>query len=156
DYPDTKPTIVDPKDQPVDCLSWKPLQNTDQSSGSLHAALSLITGRNLPIPDNAKPVRLAQADTNDGTLASQFYTTPRTGMLVQTTGIEADSQRKDATFYISDTGVRFGIKNDDSAKALGMDSAKAKPEPAPWPIVGLLASGPALGRQDAMVAHDGV
>ncbi len=156
DYPDTAPTIVDSKDQPVDCLSWKPLQNTDQSSSSMHATLSLVTGRNLPIPDNARPVRLAQADGNDGTLASQFYTTPGTGMLVQTTGIEPDSQRKDATFYINDTGVRYGIKDDDSAKALGMDTSKAKPESAPWPIVGLLASGPALGRQDAMVAHDGV
>jgi type VII secretion protein EccB len=154
DYPNTAPTMVDSKDQPVDCLSWKPLQNTDQSGSSMHAELSLITGHVLPIPDNAKPVRLAQADTNDGTKASQFYTTPGTGILVQSTGIEPDSQRKDAVFYISDTGVRYGIQAADAAKALGMDSSKA--ELAPWPIIGLLAPGPALGRQDAMVAHDGV
>jgi len=156
DYPDTAPTIVESKDQPVDCLSWKPLASADASDGSKHAALSLITGHVLPIPDGAKPVRLAQADAPGSDKVDQFYTTPGTGILVQTTGIEPDSQRKDSQFYISDTGVRYGVKDADAAKALGMDASKAKSEPAPWPIVGLLAAGPTLSRPDAMVAHDGV
>ncbi len=77
-------------------------------------------------------------------------------MPVQTTGIEPDSQRKDSLFYIADTGVRYGIEDADAQKALGMDAEHATPEPAPWPIVGLLPGGPALGRQETMVAHDGV
>ncbi|MGY1974514.1 type VII secretion protein EccB [Nocardia gipuzkoensis] len=52
--------------------------------------------------------------------------------------------------------LRYGIKDADAQKALGMDFEHATPEPAPWPIVGLLPRGSALGRQDAMVAHDGV
>ncbi|WP_084525678.1 type VII secretion protein EccB [Nocardia vaccinii] len=156
DYPDTAPTVIDSKDQPVECMSWKPLSSADNSDGSKHAELSVITGHALPIPDRSKPVRLAQADSSGSDKADQFYATPGTGILVQTTGIEPDSQRKDAVFFISDTGVRYGLKDADAEKALGMDSAKTKYEPAPWPIVGLLASGPALSRQDAMVAHDGV
>ncbi|MFF3566650.1 type VII secretion protein EccB [Nocardia jiangxiensis] len=156
DYPDTAPKIVESKDQPVECMSWKPLNSADKSDGSMHAELSLVTGHALPIPDGSKPVRLAQADNSGSDKADQFYTTPGTGILVQTTGIEPDSQRKDAVFFISDTGVRYGLKDADAEKALGMDSAKTKYEPAPWPIVGLLASGPTLSRQDAMVAHDGV
>lgn len=156
DYPDTAPAVVDSKDQPVECLSWKPLASADKSDGSMHAELSLVAGHALPIPDKAKPVRLAQADSSGSDKADQFYSTPGTGILVQTTGIEPDSQRKDAVFFVSDTGVRYGLKDTDAAKALGMDTAKTKYEPAPWPIVGLLASGPALSRQDAMVAHDGV
>ncbi|MGK8503955.1 type VII secretion protein EccB [Nocardia asiatica] len=156
DYPETAPAIVDMKDQPVQCISWKPLPAaSDKSDGTRHAELSLITGRALPIPDNARPVQLAQADGTGGNVA-QFYTTPGSGMLVQTTGIEPDSQRKDSLFYIADTGVRYGIKDADAQKALGMDAEHATPEPAPWPIVGLLPGGPALGRQEAMVAHDGV
>ncbi|RDI64477.1 type VII secretion protein EccB [Nocardia pseudobrasiliensis] len=155
-YPDSAPTIVDARDQPVDCLSWKPLSGaTDKTDGSKRAELTLITGRALPIPDGAQPVRLAQADA-PGHVVSAFYKTPGSGVFVQTTGIEPDSQRKDAMFFISDTGVRYGIKNPAAAKALGMDAEKAKPEPAPYPIVGLLASGPSLGREEAMVAHDGV
>ncbi|MGF6887303.1 type VII secretion protein EccB [Nocardia sp. GAS34] len=156
DYPDTAPAIIESKDQPVDCLSWKPLNSADTSDGSKHAELSLITGHALPIPDSAKAVRLAQADSSISDKVDQFYSTPGSGILVQTTGIEPDSQRKDSQFFISDTGVRYGIKDTDAAKALGMDSSKAKSEPAPWPIVGLLAAGPTLSRQDAMVAHDGV
>jgi type VII secretion protein EccB len=156
DFPDTAPTIIESKDQPVECLSWKPLNSADSSDGSKHAELSLITGHALPIPDNSKPVRLAQADSSSSDKVDQFYAAPGTGILVQTTGIEPDSQRKDSQFYISDTGVRYGVKDTDAAKALGMDSSKTKSEPAPWPIVGLLAGGPTLSRQDAMVAHDGV
>ncbi|MFF0491299.1 type VII secretion protein EccB [Nocardia sp. NPDC004068] len=154
-YPDTAPTIVAAKDQPVDCLSWRPLSGAaDKSDGSKRAELSVVTGRSLPIPDGAQPVRLAQADAGQG--VSAFYKTPGSGAFVQTTGIEPDSQRKDAMFFVSDTGVRYGIKDGEAAKALGMDSDHAKPEPAPYPIVGLLAPGPALGREEAMVAHDGV
>ncbi|MEV6322973.1 type VII secretion protein EccB [Nocardia sp. NPDC051787] len=44
------------------------------------------------------------------------------------------------------------------AKALGMDaeSGVEPPEPALWPILGLLGSGPTMGADAAMVAHDGV
>ncbi|KZM69210.1 type VII secretion protein EccB [Nocardia terpenica] len=155
-YPNTAPTIVDAKDQPVGCMSWKPVPGAaDKSDGSKRAELTVLTGHSLPIPDGAQPVRLAQADA-PGQNVSQFYSTPGSGMFVQTTGIEPDSQRRDAEFYIADTGVRYGIKDTEAAKALGMDPEHAKPEPAPYPIVGLLAPGPSLGRQEAMVAHDGV
>lgn len=154
-YPVTAPVIVETKEQPVECLSWKPLAvSKDKTDGGMRAELSLITGRALPIPDGAQPVQLAQAGT-PGQVA-QFYTTPGSGMLVQTTGIEPDSQRKDSMFFIADTGVRYGVKDGESAKALGMDAEKATAEPAPWPIAGLLPGGPTLGRQEAMVAHDGV
>ncbi|MBB5912814.1 type VII secretion protein EccB [Nocardia transvalensis] len=155
-YPDTAPTIVDPKDQPVGCLSWKPTAGMgDKADGTRHAELSVLTGHALPLPDNAQSTPLAQAD-GSGPNVDAFHSTPGSGFFVQTTGIEPDSQRRDSQFFIADTGVRYGIKDSAAAKALGMDSEKAKPEPAPWPIVGLLAGGPGLGRQEAMVAHDGV
>ncbi|MBO0856722.1 MAG: type VII secretion protein EccB, partial [Nocardia sp.] len=156
-YPDKQLKIVDAKDQPVGCLSWRPLVgSSDKTDGSsARAELSVLTGHSLPIPDNAQTTALAQAD-GSGPDVDAFYTTPGSGFLVQTTGIETDSQRRDSTFFISDTGVRYGIKDAAAQKALGMDAEKAKPELAPYQIVGTLAAGPTLGRDAAMVAHDGV
>ncbi|MEU0504926.1 type VII secretion protein EccB [Nocardia sp. NPDC005998] len=156
-YPQTVPSIIDYKDQPISCLSWKPLAAAaDNKDGGNRAELSVLTGVALPIPDKAKLVPLAQAD-GSGPNADSVYIAPGTGAFVQTTGIELDSRRKDSKFYIADTGVRYGVKDADAEKALGMDTdSGTKAEPAPWPIIGLLAAGPSLARADAMVAHDGI
>ncbi|MET8797081.1 type VII secretion protein EccB [Nocardia sp. NPDC004568] len=151
DYPQNAPDILEAKDQPVSCLSWKPIPEAGENTGT-RAELTLVTGVSLPMSDKAKLVPLAQAD-GSGQNVDSAYLAPGTGAYVQTTGIEPDSRRKDSIFYIADTGVRYGIENADAAKALGMPE---KAEPAPWPIVGLLASGPSLGREEALVAHDGV
>lgn len=155
DYPAAAPTLVDGKDQPVDCLSWRPIDSADTSDGSRHAELTVLTGHAPPIPDRARLVPLAQAD-GDGPELDAFYLTPGTGAYVQSTGIEPDSQRRDSLFFLSDYGVRYGVKNLEAAKALGMDPESVRPEPAPWQIIGLLAPGPTLSREAAMVAHDGV
>ncbi|GGK57251.1 type VII secretion protein EccB [Nocardia camponoti] len=153
-YPQTEAKLISSKDAPVSCISWKPISGaSDNADGTARAEVAVLTGINLPIPDKAKLVDLAQAD-GAGPNADSVYIPPATGAYAQATGIEPDSRRKDSLFYIADTGVRFGIKNADAVKALGLESAKA--EPAPWPIIGLLASGPALGRDEAMVAHDGI
>ncbi|MGW4370850.1 type VII secretion protein EccB [Nocardia takedensis] len=156
-YPERAPSIVETSDRPISCLSWKPIPAAaENKDGGKRAELAVFAGVALPIPDNAKLVPLAQGD-GSGPNADSVYVPPGTGAFVQTTGIEPDSRRKDSLFYIADTGVRYGIKNAESQSALGLDSqAGVQPEPAPWPIVGLLASGPTLGREEAMVAHDGV
>lgn len=151
DYPQTAPAVLEGKDHPVGCLSWKPIPEAGENTGT-RAGLAVVTGVSLPMPDKAKLVPLAQAD-GSGQNVDSAYMAPGTGAYVQSTGIEPDSRRKDSIFYIADTGVRYGIKNADAAKALGMPE---KAEPAPWPIVGLLAPGPTLGREEALVAHDGV
>ncbi|WP_410873805.1 type VII secretion protein EccB [Nocardia sp. A7] len=154
DYPRDRPTLITAKDQPVSCMSWKPIAGaTDNADATARAELTLLTGIDLPIPDKAKLVDLAQAD-GAGPNADTVFIPPASGAYVQSTGIEPNSRRKDSLFYIADTGVRFGIKNADAVKALGLEEVTA--EPAPWPIVGLLAGGPTMGREEAMVAHDGV
>ncbi|KQY33212.1 type VII secretion protein EccB [Nocardia sp. Root136] len=154
DYPSDRPTLIAAKDQPISCMSWKPIAGaTDNTDATARAELTLLTGIDLPIPDKAKMVDLAQAD-GAGPNADTVFIPPASGAYVQSTGIEPNSRRKDSLFYIADTGVRFGIKNADAVKALGLEQVTA--EPAPWPIVGLLAGGPTMGREEAMVAHDGV
>ncbi|MGQ4618038.1 type VII secretion protein EccB [Nocardia sp. R7R-8] len=157
-YPEVAPTVIQPKARPVSCLSWKPIPGVEGNADvALRAELTVIDGSDLPMAGSAKLVPLAQAD-GKGDNVDSVYFKPGSGAFVQSTGIEPDSRRKDSMFYIADTGVRYGIKDADAVKALGLstESGVRQPEPAPWPIVGLLASGPTLGRQDAMVAHDGV
>ncbi|WP_107654216.1 type VII secretion protein EccB [Nocardia suismassiliense] len=156
-YPAAAPTIVQANSRPVSCLSWKPIPGAAGNADvAVRATLSVIDASDLPMSSSAKLVSLAQAD-GKGDNVDSVYFKPGSGAFVQTTGIEPDSRRKDSMFYVSDTGVRYGIKNNDAAKALGMDpESGVTPEPAPWPIVGLLAGGPTMGREEAMVAHDGV
>ena len=156
-FPESAPTIVDASDSPVSCLTWKPLRAPDETGSSGPAAeLSLVAGRTLPIPGDARAVELAQAD-DAGDNADTVYVQPGTSGFVQSTGIEPTSTRRDSWFFVADTGVRFGIPDTDadkdSAKALGLDGAQPL---APWQILGLLAQGPSLGKSAALVAHDGV
>lgn len=173
DYPQAKPdTVEDPSALPVACLSWKPLSTiANRAQSSITAQLTILTGQSLPVDPNARPIKLIQpsgdatagdaVNAGDVSKANAVYMTPGTGDYVETTGVEPDSQRNDNLLYISATGVKYGIdqspstNNEDTAvKALGLDSAA--PEPAPDQIVSLLADGPTLSRQAAMVAHDGM
>ncbi|WP_067704241.1 type VII secretion protein EccB [Nocardia jejuensis] len=155
EYPSAAPALVEGKDEPVGCMSWNPLESADGADGSKHAELTVLTGHAVPIPDRAQLVPLARSD-GSGPNVDAFYSRPGAGAYVQVTGIEPDSQRRDSLFFVSDYGVRYGIKDLDAAGALGMDPGSVRPEPAPWPVVGLLAPGPTLSRPAAMVAHDGV
>lgn len=148
-FPENSMAVVNMRERPISCLSWKPITG----EGDITAELRVIVGNGLPVDGKKKLVPLAQADAG-GDNTDNVYIPPGTGAYVQTTGIQPTSQRKDSVFFVADTGVRYGVKNTDAAKALGFEGVK--PEPAPWAIVGLLAQGATLGREEAMIAHDGV
>lgn len=147
-FPAVRPTIVDSIAEPVSCLSWVP---QDAPDGGPSARLVASSGRTLPLDDAQFPVRLAQAD-GGGPAADEVYISPGTGGFVQTTGIASTSLRRDAMFFVSDTGVRFGVADADAVEALGF----GPPARAPWQIVELLGRGPTLSRTAALTAHDGV
>ncbi|QIX51356.1 MULTISPECIES: type VII secretion protein EccB [Rhodococcus] len=147
-FPATVPTVVDARDRPVACLTWIPGVGAAERSRSV---VEVSAGSVLPLPDGAVPVSLAQAD-GAGPEADSAYLAPGRGAFVQTTSVAPDSARRGALFYVADTGVRYGIVDAEAATALGF----SEPVPAPWQIVELFAPGPALGRAEALVAHDGV
>ncbi len=147
-FPRVAPKIVDTTAEPVGCLTWIPQAAPD---GGPTAQLAMSAGRTLPLVDSARPVRLAQAD-GGGAAADEVYLEPGSGGFVQTTGIEPTSVRQDASFFVADTGVRFGVPDADAVDALGLGVSA----PAPWQIVQLLGTGPTLSRAAALTAHDGV
>ncbi|HET8993104.1 MAG TPA: type VII secretion protein EccB [Rhodococcus sp. (in: high G+C Gram-positive bacteria)] len=148
-FPTVVPTILGPADRPVGCLTWEPEAGPEDQRRS---GLVLSAGEVLPIAEDAIPVEPAQAD-GPGPNVDAVHIPPGRGTFVQTTSVVPDSERRDALFYVADTGVRYGVADAEAAKALGLEGDPAR---APWQIVGLLAPGPSLGRAEALLAHDGV
>ncbi|OMC08429.1 type VII secretion protein EccB [Mycobacterium sp. SP-6446] len=154
-YPAASPQLVDVEPDPVVCMSWR------RDSGAARASTRLLFGHRLPLPREAQPVRLATADGSGPGLDSA-YLTPGTGEFVQATGVQPDSSSMGRLFYISDVGVRFGIKDQPSADALGVSGVKTDngkkdtPKLAPWPVISLLPPGPELSAEAALIAHDGM
>ncbi|MBU3065398.1 type VII secretion protein EccB [Nocardia sp. NEAU-G5] len=141
-FPAQQPRIVSADDEPVACVHWS--RNRRNPS----AQLELLVGKQVPLAENMHPVTLV--DGGRGQRADAAYIPPSTGEYVQVTGIDPNSARREVLFYITDTGVRFGIPDAATATMLGLSSPKL----APWQIVSLLPAGPMLDRQSALVAHD--
>jgi type VII secretion protein EccB len=154
-YPTVSPQIVPTNPDRVACMAWQ------RSNTAARADVRLLVGHRLPTPDGAESVRLANADGN-GPGVDSVYLTPGAGEYVQGTGIEPDSQATGQLFYVSDTGMRYHIKDFPTAEALGVTGVKAAdgsmttPQWAPWPVLSLLPAGPELSQEAALVAHDGM
>ncbi len=148
-YPATHLELLDKAAEPVTCVSWR------KGSGEPQAQVSTISGRRLPIPveDDDRLISLVTGGEN---VADAVYIGSDSANFVQVTGVEDDSPRRESMWFITDTGVRFGVSatgnNDtDTRKALGLAEA---PQPAPWAVVRWLPAGPLLSKEAAMVEHD--
>ncbi|MGA8331993.1 MAG: type VII secretion protein EccB [Mycobacterium sp.] len=154
-YPEQRLSLVDASHDPLTCAHWSKLAGASTNS------LTLLTGSALPIPDAVHTEDLVGAG-NGGT-ANRVAIAPGSGYLAQTVGQGSSSPAAGSLFWISDTGVRYGIDNEaaqpgtagqsKTAEALGLDTP---PTPAPWSILSLYAPGPTLSRADALLAHDGL
>nr|WP_198428550.1 type VII secretion protein EccB [Nocardia bovistercoris] len=149
-YPAVAPKLLTAEDAPVTCVAWsKPDPSGDGTVPNDQAAVTVLAGSELPLPDSARPVALATADAS-GDRVDKVYLAPSSGEFVQVTGIDPGSPRRDGLFYVADNGIRYGIPDVATAEVLGL----GKPRHAPWAIVGQLVPGPTLSRPDALVAHD--
>jgi type VII secretion protein EccB len=154
-YPAASPRIADPQSSEVVCMGWQRATNAAQ------ATTRLLIGHRLPLPPQAEPVHLATADGSGPGLDS-VYIKPGTGEYIQATGVDPNSRAMGQLFYVSDVGLRFWIKNQQSAAALGVVGVKTgkgdeqTPQPAPWPVISLLPAGPELSQEAALIAHDGM
>ncbi|HET6734480.1 type VII secretion protein EccB [Mycobacterium sp.] len=154
-YPSVPPQIVPPDPDRVVCMGWQ------RSNTAAEATVRLLVGHQLPVPDGAQTVRLATGDGN-GPGVDFVYLTPGAGEYVQATGGGPGSDSTGQLFYVSDTGLRYHIKDFPTADALGVTGVKVPdgpqngPQWAPWPVLSLLPPGPELSQEAALVAHDGM
>jgi type VII secretion protein EccB len=158
-YPDQRVKIVDTARDPLTCAHWS------KPEGASTNSLTLLSGSTLPVPEARHTEDLVGAGT--GGTASRVAMAPGTGYFTQTVGAQ-DADRGAAApavgslFWISDTGVRYGIDNEGSNQTVATGRAKTAevlglsppPTPIPWSTLSLFAPGPTLSRADALLAHD--
>jgi type VII secretion protein EccB len=154
-YPEQRISLLDAAHDPVTCAHWS------KAAGASTNSLTLLAGSVLPIPDAVHTEDLVGAGA--GGTASRIAMAPGTGYFAQTVGQNASSPAVGSLFWISDTGVRYGIDNEaaqggvtgnaKTADALGLTQPAT---PIPWSVLSLYAPGPTLSRADALLAHDGL
>jgi type VII secretion protein EccB len=127
--------------EPTLCVAWVP-------ADSGRAGIFFATG-GPPVPSGQAPVTLSQAD-GEGPAVDAVYVPPGRGAYVRSAGLSGDSLPAGTCYLVADTGVRFAIRDETAAHALGL----AAPVAAPWPILATLPEGPELSRQNASVARD--
>ncbi len=151
-YPDQKITLVDATRAPVTCAHW------DKLAGASTSSLTVLSGSALPVPEAVHTEDLVGAGT--GGTASRVAMAPGTGYFTATVGQDAASPAAGSLFWVSDTGVRFGVDNEDGApghvKTAEVLGLSPPPTPIPWSVLSLFAPGPTLSRADALLAHDGL
>ena len=157
--PTSQIAIVDAAKNPVTCAYWS------KPAGAATSSLSLLTGSALPVPDAVRTVDLVGAGSGSTqAIATRVALAPGTGYFTQTVGGGPTSPGTGSLFWVSDTGVRYGIDNEaDSAsgaaghgKTVAALGLSAPAVPIPWSMLSLFANGPTLSRADALLAHDGL
>ena len=147
-FPDNRLTLVDTSSAPVTCVQWAKAADAQVSS------LQLLSGATLPVRDGIRPVELLS-----GGGANRVYLEPGIGYFVQTVGQQPASPPSGSLFWVSDTGMRFGIDGGaDPEGAAKTAAVLGLTDPAiaiPWSVLSLFASGPALSTADALTVYPG-
>jgi type VII secretion protein EccB len=153
-YPDQQVSLVDAAKSPVTCAYWS------KPAGAATSSLNLMSGSALPVAESIRTVDLVGGGAV--TTATRVALAPGTGYFTQTVGGGPDSPGTGSLFWVSDTGVRYGIDNEAEHSATGHGKTvealglSGSPVPVPWSVLSLFANGPTLSRADALLAHDGL
>jgi len=151
-YPAQPVSLVDMAREPVTCAYWS------KPAGAATSSLSLLSGSALPVPEAVRTVELVGAA--NATSATRVALAPGSGYFTQSVGGGATAPATGSLFWVSDTGVRYGIDTEigqgssghaKTVEALGLSAPAV---PIPWSILSLFAPGPTLSRADALLAHD--
>jgi len=149
-YPSEPVTLVDAADAPLTCARWT--HPADATGGTSE----LLSGASLPVPDGLHAVALVGAGA--GTTANRVAVAAGSGYFVQTVGQDdgqgQSSPAAGSLFWVSDTGVRYGIDEDSDQKTAAALGLTPPPLPIPWSMLSQFAAGPTLSRGDALLAHD--
>ena len=147
-YPADQLTLAETGPAPVTCARWsKPAEATE-------ARLTLLSGAALPLPNTLRTLDLV--GSRGAATAERVALPPGTGYFVQSVGSDAGAPPAGSAFWISDTGVRYGVDTSENANAVEALGLTPPPLAAPWSVLTQFAPGPTLSRADALVAYDAV
>ncbi len=104
------------------------------------------------LPTDSYPTDLAQHDGEGPNVDSVALPSGRSAY-VRATALAGDGGDAGPLYLVTDGGVLFGLRDENTAKLLGL---LGDPVAAPWPVLSRLPRGPELSRDGALVAHDGI
>ncbi|MGV0792785.1 type VII secretion protein EccB [Mycolicibacterium sp. XJ1819] len=136
------PDRARPTEAPVLCTQWTP-SGTDPKT-------TVSTGKSLPW--DGESLRLAQAD-GPGPQVDDVHLPPGSSAYVRAAGLAGEGASSASRYLVTDAGVVFGIRDEQTAERLGLTEA---PISAPWPVVARLPRGQELSVEAASVVRDSV
>jgi hypothetical protein len=95
---------------------------------------------------------LAQGD-GDGPNIDSFAIPRGRSAYVRAVGVGGDGASTGTLYFVNDSGVAFGLRDEETAKHLGLTGPPAS---APWPVLARLPRGPELSKDAASVARDSI
>jgi type VII secretion protein EccB len=116
--------------------------------GPAGAKTTVLSGDSLPVAG----VGLAQAD-GAGPDVDTFSIPRGRSAYVRAIGIRGATASAGTLYFVNESGVVFGLRDEDTAKHLGLAGA---PVPAPWPVLARLPRGPELSKDAASIVRDSV
>jgi type VII secretion protein EccB len=137
-YPQRAGATVGARDGGVLCAEWLP-------GGP---KVSVWTDDAMPAAGTG--TALAQADGEGPDIDSVAVPSGRSAYVRAASLVSGDGGGG-PLYLVTDTGVLYGIRDEDTAKILGL---QAEPVTAPWPLLSRLPRGPELNRDSALVARD--
>ncbi|MEJ3653948.1 type VII secretion protein EccB [Actinomycetes bacterium KLBMP 9759] len=138
-WPAAAPRVRDALDAPVLCWTWS---EDGPADGDVRV------GARVPGPPGVEPVVLAQAD-GGGERADAVVV--GTGGVVFSTPAGRPPNGSEPRWWVSASGVAYGVADSSTADALGL----VAPRPAPEAALRLLPSGPLLDLATAATVVDG-
>ena len=147
-YPDEPLKVVDTQANPATCWWWQ------KGAGENRTTTSVVSGATIPIPAerSTEVVKLVQSDATGDQVADQVYFAPDYANYVISTGNGPTAATKESAWWLSESGIRFGVERDkQTLDALGLN---VEPQPAPWSVLRLFVAGPTLSKADALVRHN--
>jgi type VII secretion protein EccB len=159
-YPELPVRVTDPVSDPVTCAYWS------KPAGASTSSLTLLSGSTPPVPQGVRTLELVGAGS--GGVANRVALAAGTGYFAQSVGGDltipaAGTTGAGSLFWVSDTGVRYGLDTEGGAGASAgqpktVTALGLHPPPVaiPWSVLSLFAPGPTLSRADALLAHDGL
>jgi type VII secretion protein EccB len=127
----------------VVCARWR--------SSPAGTNTTMLVGNSFSV-GGASPTTLAQSD-GAGPSVDTFAIPVGRSAYVRSIGTDWDGASTGALYLVNDSGVVFGLRDEDTAKHLGLAGS---PVPAPWPVLARLPRGPELSKDTASIARDSV
>ncbi|AFM15859.1 type VII secretion protein EccB, Actinobacterial [Mycolicibacterium chubuense NBB4] len=127
----------------VVCAHWRP------GTGETGSHTAVFTPHAVPATSRALPFAGADAA---GPGIDAVSVPAGHSAFVRSVGLTGDGQTSGSLFLVDESGVLFGVRDQDTGTLLGLVGPA---EPAPWPVLALLPRGPELDRDAASLAVDG-